>query len=207
MSSTSDRFRTTVSVDARIVGALERLSQVFRTLLWEKAKQSPLGLTLSPIQIQVLAFLRMQKESRTGLIAREFDLTDATVSDVIRSLMQKGLVERERSLQDARVLILRLTPLGEEAAAAVADWSTVVEKHLGAHSDAEKIIVMRFLLELIESLHRSGVISVSRMCSTCRYFDQNPEDDPSAPHYCQLMELPLREQDLRVDCPEHVAGR
>lgn len=203
-ASSSNRRRPDESVDSRIVGALERLSQAFRTMLWEKAKSSPLGLTLSPIQIQVLVYLRRHEESRASLLADEFDVTGATVSEVLRSLSDKGLVSRERSRDDARVQVLRLTPLGEKAAEEVSDWAAVLEQHLHAHSDAEKVIVMRFLLDLIQDLHRAGLITVSRMCSTCRYFGRDESGIPETPHYCGLMEQPLGDGDLRLDCEEHV---
>ncbi len=191
------------SIDARLVAALERISQAFRTLLWGKVRENPLGLTLSPLQIQVLEHLRRHETRRAGQIAAEFDVSAATMSDVIRVLGEKGLVVRERSADDGRVHVLHLTERGQEAANAVADWSAVIAEHLHAHSDAEKVLVMRFLLDLIESLHRAGLISVARMCATCRYFGANESGDPEAPHYCHLMELPLREADLRVDCAEY----
>ncbi len=199
----SDRSLPPDSVDDRIVGSLERLSQAFRTLLREKAKENPLGLTLSPIQIQVLSYLRQRETSRIGELALEFDLAAATMSEVVRVLREKQLVARERSAEDGRIQVLRLTPRGREAAGEVADWSGIVAHHLRGHSDAEKVIVMRFLLDLIESMHRAGLISVTRMCATCRYFGRDESDDPTAPHYCHLMETPLRGEDLRVDCPEH----
>lgn len=193
------------SVDTKIVAALERLSQVYRTLLWEKAKESPLGLTLSPIQIQFLVYLRFQRvtDARVGRLAREFDLTPATVSDSVRVLEEKGLVVKDRSPEDGRIQILRLTPEGEQAADEVGDWASVLTKHLHSHSDAEKLIVMRFLLDLIDSLHRTGLISAARMCSTCRYFGRNGSGDPASSHFCKLMDRPLRAEELRIDCPEH----
>ncbi len=42
------------AIEGKIVAGMERLSQVFRILLWEKAKKH----NLSPIQIQLLIFIK-----------------------------------------------------------------------------------------------------------------------------------------------------
>ena len=95
-------------VDARIVAALERLSQVFRVRLGEEARQR----NLSPIQAQLLIYLLHHDVElrRVSQLAREFDLTQATVSDAVASLETKGLVRREQWPDDRRVVTLRLTP-------------------------------------------------------------------------------------------------
>src|SRR5690606_23550551 len=126
-SHPSDRRLATESVDARIVAALERLSRVFRSRLWDKAKETPRGISLSPIQIQVLQLLDVRRTARSADVAREFELTPATVSDVIRVLGEKGLVSKARSATDARVQIVQLTPLGERVAHEVRDWMDVIE--------------------------------------------------------------------------------
>ncbi|MEO0333318.1 MAG: MarR family transcriptional regulator, partial [Bacteroidota bacterium] len=44
-------------VSSKIVAGLERISEAFKVLLWEKAK----SLGLSPIQIQILIFIAYHK--------------------------------------------------------------------------------------------------------------------------------------------------
>lgn len=48
-----------------------------------------------------------------------------------------------------------------------------------------------------------GVITVNRSCLTCHHFQAGR---PPAPAHCHLLDLPLADRDLRVDCPEHVAA-
>ncbi|GIV59178.1 MarR family winged helix-turn-helix transcriptional regulator [Rhodocaloribacter litoris] len=188
-------------VDAKIVAALERLSQAFRVLLWEVATETG----LSPIQIQFLVYLRFLPGGtcRIGDLARRFDLTPATVSDAVRTLAAKGLLSRVPDPDDRRARLLALTPAGRETAGRLAGWAGALQAYLAGYTDAEKLPVMRFLMNLIAHLHDAGVITVARMCLTCRFFAPDRHDDPDAPHHCRLLDRPLRLHQLRLDCPEH----
>jgi DNA-binding MarR family transcriptional regulator len=193
-------------VDNKIVAALERLGQVFGALLRGKAEES----SLSPIQIRIVVHLLFHPAGfcHVGDLARQFDLTYATVSDAVSTLVRKEVVSKEPDPDDGRARILRLTEEGEAWAEDLSGWAgtvqRVVKSHLGGHSDAEKVIVMRFLMDLIAELQEEGVITVARMCKTCRFFDKNRyPDSEGAPHHCKLLDEPLKLHDLRIDCPEH----
>jgi DNA-binding MarR family transcriptional regulator len=188
-------------VDKKIAASLERLSQVFRTLLRGEAQERG----LSPIQAQFLVHLLHHGAAlgRVSRLAREFDLTRATVSDAVGSLEKKGLISREPWPADKRVTTLRLTSTGEHTARELAAWANVIEEHLKAYSPEEKEAVMRFLMGLIGSLQKSGLITVARMCVTCRFFRPDAHPGESSPHHCALLDVPLSGSDLRADCPEH----
>jgi hypothetical protein len=62
---------------------------------------------------------------------------------------------------------------------------------------------MRFLMRLISALQGAGVITVARMCVSCRFFRPDTRPRSVSPHYCALLDLPLSGADLRTDCPEH----
>ena len=188
-------------VDAKIVAALERLSQVFRVRLREEAWERD----LSPTQAQFLIYLLFHDVElrRVSQLAREFDLTQATVSDAVASLESKGLIQREQWPEDRRVVTLRLTPDGKNLATKLSKWADPVREHLHRFSPDEREAVMRFLIGLIGSLQRSGLITVARMCVACRFFRQDIHPGEPSPHHCTLLDLPLGRADLRVDCPEH----
>jgi DNA-binding MarR family transcriptional regulator len=190
-------------VDARIVAALERLSQVFRVQLREEARRR----NLSPIQAQFLICLLHHDVElrRVSQLAREFDLTQATVSDAVASLKTKGLLRREQWPDDRRVVTLRLTPDGEELASGLSRWADPIREHVEGFSPGERETVMRFLIELAGSLQRSGLITVARMCVTCRFFRRDVHPGGDSPHHCGLLDVPLGGSNLRVDCPEHEA--
>jgi DNA-binding MarR family transcriptional regulator len=188
-------------VDKKIVAALERLSQAFRVLLQEEAQRQ----SLSPIQARFLVHLLHHDDElgRVGRLAEEFGLSRATVSDAVRTLETKGLVRRQPWPRDGRVATLRLTPEGEEAAAGLSGWADVVEEQLESFAPGEKETVMRFLMRLISALQGAGVITVARMCVSCRFFRPEAHQRSVSPHHCALLDLPLSGADLRTDCPEH----
>jgi DNA-binding MarR family transcriptional regulator len=188
-------------VDKKIVASLERLSQALRVLLREEAQEHG----LSPIQAQFLVHLLFHGFGlrRVGRLAREFDLTRATVSDAVSSLEKKGLVEREHWPEDKRVATLRLTPAGKEVARSLATWANAIEELLASSPPEEKEVVMRFLMRLVASLQRFGVVTVARTCVSCRFFRPDAHPGEGSPHHCALLDLPLARSDLRIDCPEH----
>jgi hypothetical protein len=60
-------------------------------------------------------------------------------------------------------------------------------------------------MHLIAALQNVGIITLARMCRTCRFF--RPDHHPGgAPHHCALLDKPLAERELRLDCPEHEAA-
>jgi len=189
------------NVDKKIVAALERISQAYRVLLQEEAQ----GRGLSPIQARFMVHLLHHpgELGRVGRLAEEFGLSRATVSDAVRTLNYKGLVRREPWPRDGRVVTLRLTPAGEEAAAGLSGWADVVEEQLASFGPKEKEATMRFLMRLISALQGEGVITVARMCVSCRFFRPDAHPESAAPHHCALLDQPLSGADLRTDCPEH----
>jgi DNA-binding MarR family transcriptional regulator len=190
-----------VDVDKKIVAALDRISQAYRVLLQEEAQ----GRSLSPIQARFLVHLLHHRDElgRVGRLAEEFGLSRATVSDAVSTLESKGLVRRELWPRDGRVASLKLTPAGEEAAAGLSCWAAVVEEQLRSFAPEEKEAVMRFLMRLISALQGAGVISVARMCITCRFFRPDVHPSSASPHHCALLDQPLSGASLRTDCPDH----
>ncbi len=199
MKSVFDPATQHEHIDYKIIAGLDRISQALRYLMWENGKKH--GFT--PIQMQCLIFLRFHDEARnrTGVLAREFDVTPTTISQAIKTLTAKGYVERKPLPDDARIQTLRLTPAGEKACAHIDGWANGLLTHLDAFSAQERENAFQFILQLIASLQRAGVISTSRQCTTCRFF--RPDGKPDSTFYCKLLERRLESTELRLDCPEH----
>jgi DNA-binding MarR family transcriptional regulator len=188
-------------VDAKIVASLERLGEVVRVLLRNEAKERE----LSPLQIQLLVYLwhHPLDFGRVGELARRFDLAGATVSDAVGTLVEKGLVRKDPDPDDGRARVLTLTDEGREAAKTLSGWASPLREGLSESSREHKRAVLGTLMDLIASLERQNVISVARMCQTCRFFRESVHDDASRPHHCSLLDEALGPDELRVDCPEH----
>lgn len=189
-------------LDSKIVVALERLSQVFHNLIWQETKKH----NLSPIQIKFLIFLLTQSSKNCTVteLAKKFNLTKATVSDAVTCLVEKKLVLKKESPEDKRIILLNLTKKGKDISEELIGWSDSIRNELISSNTEDKLDVYLFLLRLIESLEKIGIISLNRMCITCRFFERSAS--PNTAHYCKLLEKPLSSKELRIDCLEHEAA-
>jgi DNA-binding MarR family transcriptional regulator len=185
-------------LDFKIVAALERLSEAFRVLLWNEAKEH----NLSPIQIQILLFVRYHPDARCKVshLATEFNMTKATISDAVRALEQKGFIGKEPEPDDTRSYVILLTPKGEEMVRRTEGFGMPLVGSLAQLSDHQKLVLLESLLEMIYRLQKAGIVSLQRMCFSCRFFENSPGG-----YYCRMLGKPLAKQDLRVDCPEFEA--
>ena len=115
-------------ISSKIVAGLERISEVFKVLLWDKAKL----VGLSPIQIQILIFIAFHKEALRNVshLAREFNVTKPTVSDAIRVLDKKGLIEKDFSSADSRSYSISLSAVGNKIVATTYDFSDSLKKQV-----------------------------------------------------------------------------
>jgi len=184
------------NIEGKIVVALERISEAFRVLLWQEGKEN----ALTPIQLQLLLFIKFHspEQCKVNYLAQEFNLTKATISETVRLLTKKELIYKETDPVDTRSYSIYLTEKGKKIATRSSSFAGALEKPIHSFSDEQKEILFQSLLELIEKLNKAGVITVKRMCFSCRFYEPGKEND-----YCQLLKKKLYKPDLRVDCPEH----
>ncbi|KZS39194.1 hypothetical protein AWE51_11610 [Aquimarina aggregata] len=180
----------------KITQALERISKTFRVLLWEESKKHK----ISPIQIQILIFCLTHKQemSKVSFLAKEFDLTKATISDSVRVLLQKELLIKIPDTYDSRSYSLQLTTNGRNIAKQTVNYTEALDTSIASLNDTEKGQFLNNLLNIIERLNKKSVISVQRMCLTCYHYSKSENK-----HYCNFLKKPLENSELRVDCPEH----
>lgn len=185
-------------ITAKIASGLERISEAFRVLLWQEAKTYG----LSPIQVQILIFVHTHRAQMATVssLASEFNMTKATISDSVKTLLKKELVEAVQDKSDSRSFSLELTDFGKQIAQSSSRFMSDIETSLDAFPKSQQEMMYTTLLKLIESLNSKGVISMQRMCLNCRFFSQKPDSN-----YCNLLESPLADADLRVDCNEFSA--
>ncbi len=196
MKSPFDLNRQNKKIESKIVVALERISEAYRVLLWNESKEN----ALSPIQIQVLIFLlfHTKEQCKVSYLAQEFNMTKATISDSVKLLLQKGLIQKFDDPIDTRSYIIGLTDEGKLTAKKSANFAFSIEKPLGSLTNEQKETILSGLLKLIYELNRAGIITIQRMCFTCSHYQNN-----NGKHYCKLLQSKLVTMDLRVDCPEH----
>ncbi|WP_020528093.1 MarR family winged helix-turn-helix transcriptional regulator [Flexithrix dorotheae] len=183
------------NLDSKIIVALERISEAFRVNLWNESKDTG----LSPIQIQLLIFMAFhgQDKCKVTYLAKEFNMTKATISDAVKILDKKALIDKSTDPEDSRSYTIQLTAQGREVAKKSALFANGFSKALSGNSPKQKTDFLVQLLQFIDQLHRSGVIQIQRMCFSCGHYRQKEG------HYCELLNKPLLSFELRVDCPEH----
>lgn len=183
-------------ISSKIVAGLERVSEVFKVLLWEKAKL----VGLSPIQIQILIFIAFHKEDLCNVshLAKEFNVTKPTISDAIRVLDKKGIIEKDFSSSDSRSYSISLSDLGTQIIAQIYDFSSPLKKQVDTFDQSDLERLFGTLNELIYKLNQSGILSVQRTCYGCKFYRKN-----QGINYCNLLQKELLDQEIRLDCPEY----
>ncbi len=185
-------------IDSKLVVSLEKMSEVFRVLLWDKAKEHG----LSPIQTQFIIFIDTHEQElcKVNYLAQEFNMTKATVSESVKTLLKKNLIAKELDPNDARSSSISLTNKGKVLAEQLSDFVSPLYKLVSDIDDQQKLILQKTILELIYQLNKQQLIQTARMCYTCKHY----AGDRKSIHFCKLLNLQLSESTLRIDCDEHV---
>jgi DNA-binding MarR family transcriptional regulator len=187
------------NIESRITIALDRISQAFRVLLWNESKE----FSLSPIQIQILIFLLYHsgKHRKVSYLAKEFNMTKATISDSVSVLEKKGCIEKEPDQHDSRSFILHLTDEGRRIAEKTSMYAEGIHKPISSLPPEDQESLYSNLTGIIQYLNKAGVITMKRMCLACRFY-QTSEDCKES--YCNLRKKPVSSPELRLDCPDYL---
>jgi DNA-binding MarR family transcriptional regulator len=192
-------------LDAKIVAALDRIGEVLQVLARHTAESHD----LSPTQLRILVRLYAGPPPAANIsaLAREFELSDPTVSDAVGVLRRKGLIDRVQDRIDRRHYRLHLTDTGRELAQSVSRWTASAESTTAEipRSDGEQLLAT--LLDVLSRMRAAGLVDVTRACTTCRHFQRNPPATQTAPYRCNLFDYPMAPSDLRVDCVEHQTAK
>lgn len=183
-------------ISSKIVVGLERISEVFKLLLWDKAKI----VGLSPIQIQILIFIAFHKQELCNVshLAKEFNVTKPTISDAVRVLNKKDMVTKDFSSSDSRSYSIQLTELGKKLVTETNDFAKPLKTQMDKFNENELESLLGSISELIYKLNRSGILSVQRTCFGCTFYEKN-----NGANYCNLLQKELKTTEIRLDCPEY----
>ncbi len=113
--------------------------------MWNESKE----FSLSPIQVQVLIFLlhHADQKRKVSYLADEFNMTKATISDTIKTLAQKLLVEKEYEQHDTRSYIIHLTKKGKDIAERTSVFAKQIQVPIDKlhSSDKESLLLTKFV--------------------------------------------------------------
>jgi DNA-binding MarR family transcriptional regulator len=167
---------------------LERISALLR------AEQRRAAAGMEPVHLAALAYLaRANAFSDTPQAVGEYlGLTKGNVSQRLIWLERRGYLRKEPDGRDRRVVRLRLTALGEDAAARLAPPEVWREAGGGGAVLDEQLEAL-----LRRMLARRGFRTFGQ-CNTCRFHEIH-----GVGAYCGLLQLPLEAgQEARI-CREH----
>ena len=184
-----------INLDSKIVAGLERLSQVFRILLWEKAKEY----SLSPIQIQLMIFIQHHSQDKTTIsyLAQEFNFTKPTISDAVKVLEQKKLIKKFADRVDTRSYTIQLTAQGKKIVSETENFANPLTEIISKSTQSDKLVLWDNITKLITQLNKLEVISVQRTCFNCKHYSIKGKT-----HFCNLLNQKIQIQDIRIDCSE-----
>jgi DNA-binding MarR family transcriptional regulator len=179
----------------KIVVGLERISEAYKALLWEKAKSH----NISPIQMQLLTFIDSHKIElcNVSYLAKEFNVTKPTVSDAVKVLHHKGFLEKDFSSTDSRSYNLFLSKTGKNLLSEIGNYFIPISNEINKLTKKDTDQLYSTLSQLIYQLNKNEVLKVQRICFGCNYYSQNNDT-----HHCNLIDSNLLDTDIRIDCPE-----
>jgi MarR family transcriptional regulator, organic hydroperoxide resistance regulator len=152
----------TVATDREAI--LEELRTAFGELLGAERRlrgrdqHRRAGGELSHHQIRALFHLAKEPEVTAGCLARNAELSPASMTAMLDQLEEWGFVSRRRSAEDRRQVLVSLTEEGREKLERKrASWNETFLAALGEHSDedlAAAVRVMRTVGAFLDTLGR-----------------------------------------------------
>lgn len=183
------------NLDNKIVAGLDRISQVFKTLLWEKSKTY----NLSPIQIQLLIFIAYHSDEKTTVsyLSQEFNLSKPTISDTIKTLEQKQFINKIVDRKDTRSYRIVLTETGKNIVLETENFVNPLTEIITNSKQNDKLVLWENITNIIQQLNELKIISVQRTCLKCKHYSENNNKA-----FCNLLNQNLKTEDIRIDCEE-----
>ena len=141
------------NIPARVALALIRTGTVTMSKETLAARQEGLPALQASLLIRIYSSARDQ--CTVGALAESLGLTPPTISDSLKALVRKGLVDRRRSAKDGRVVFFNTTHRGRDVARRLGQWSRPVEQSVAEMSRVRRTFEPRPQVhELYDALYR-----------------------------------------------------
>jgi len=158
-----------------ILQLLHRANQSADDMLANRLSEA----SLTPRQLTVIRAIADAPDGSQTALVDATGVDRSTIADIVRRLVEAGLVERKRFASDARMYSLRLTPAGVAAlgrAQPIAD--DVASAILATVDDVDKTALMRALASISETL---GPVASARVSARAKslLLRQSADDCPA----------------------------
>ena len=143
-----------ISKEEDLTGDVARLRQLILTLGRTHSLRDPIASTceqmqLTPSQVHALLWLGHEGATTMGELARRLGITEKTMTGVVDRLEREGFVQRERSMQDRRVVHSSLTAEGQRVYQRL---DRLLRQQMGAFLDMLDAEDRKALFRMLEKL-------------------------------------------------------
>jgi DNA-binding MarR family transcriptional regulator len=140
-------------LDTSALHLLHRAGQCAEVLFTNETAKA----ALTPRQYAVLVCVGQNPDiSQTGLV-EQTGVDRSTLADVVRRLVKKGLLQRKRTKQDARMYAVRLTAKGQNILTSVKPQATKVDQRILAELRADqRASFIDALGEIVRAMSRTA---------------------------------------------------
>ena len=179
-----------------IVYALERLSRLMRA--------AEFGDGLNPAQWEALRFLaRANRFSNSpGALTRYLGATKGTISQTVKALERKRLIEKTERPGERRSVVLRLTPAGRDMM--IKDPWTGLARSCDALGGKTRRRMDRGLADMLAQEITRRMDPSFGSCGSCRFWRADARsEDARGPHLCMLFDESLSATETGQVCIAH----
>ena len=132
---------------------VRRLHQVHYALFFEECE----AFNITPVQYGLLTILSIGPDSDQISLANALGIDRTNVADVLNRLEQRGMVARTRSVEDRRMILVRLTPEGERLVENMHPaMARAQERFLQVLDPQEREAFVKTLMRLLEANNKYG---------------------------------------------------
>lgn len=180
----------------QIYNYIERLGSLLRA----DARKTGADSGLQPVQVEAMHFLSVcNRYSDTPMAVTDYlGLTKGTVSQTLKVLEKKGLIEKASDPDDKRVTHLKVTEEGQRVLSTMIP-SALFRKACEQLTDNSQERLAGDLNALLVTLQQLNGMKSFGVCGGCR-FNEKKEDGA---YFCQLTKEPLSATDVTLICREH----
>lgn len=189
----------TEPLSSRIATGLHKIGLAMKQQAWQQANDEGLSAT----QGQILAAIVTHGPLTGSELSQRLGVTLPTISDSVRVLVGKKLLTKSPDPRHPRASLLTPTQKGAKLGSRAKSWPEFMAAAVEDLTAEEQRAFFSGVVKMIRSLQDQGLIPVSGMCVTCTHFRPNVRPGVS-PHHCALVDAPLADEHVRIDCPEHV---
>ena len=180
-------MREQPDIDANIHSLLDRLSRIIASDEWAG--------DLNPAQTAALNYLaRANKFSRSPSVVAEYlGATRGTVSQTLKALHRKGLIEESPNPADRRSISYKVTSEGK----ALVGQRRLLHDVLDGLPDNDRAALESQLAKVVGSALEARGLKTFGACKTCKHHKSD-----GVQLHCMLLDLPLQSEEADQICVE-----